>query len=387
MLIIISFLALALLFPSCHGAGWTPSSLPVVILRMDDVQVRTCEEMTKAAVDAVIAKDVPISLSLIAKGFDLSVYAKFAAYIRSVAANSLVEIASHSYSHQSYTENNLDWQRNDLISAQSLLSGVTGVLPTTFTPPLNLFDSDTLEALLSVPELKIFSSKCVWNQNIRGQVTDCDSPAAVTAPDIFRAGSYQLPAGAVLGGSGYWSNKLQPGNLTEAVKRIETQILNQNFSVVLLNPAEFSTSTECVSVDADKIALLESLIDYGAGKWQFMTFQEAAIHFTNDTTLFAAAEERGDRKFEYQAKLNLAVVFVLTACVLCVACLSFCRTSTEQKIQRKDRIAAELKRKKDIESKLKTQRVQRDLELTGNAQTAAGARDKKKINKAQYSMI
>jgi hypothetical protein len=213
----------------------------------------------------------------------------------------------------------------------------------------------------------------------------------VAAPDVLQGGSYHLPAGAVLGGDNYWDNKIQIGNLTQAVQWIESQILNQNFSVVLLHPSEFSTSTECVSVDTDKIALLESLIDYGAGRYQFMTFQEAAIYFANDTTIFDPVVDRADAKFEFQAKLNLFFVFCFTGCVLCVACLSFCRTSTEQKIQKRDRVAAEMKRKKEIDLKLKHQKKQRDVEMTTNQAGlgAAGkaAKGKKKMEKDHYLMI
>jgi peptidoglycan/xylan/chitin deacetylase (PgdA/CDA1 family) len=365
--------------------GWSERSLPTVLLRMDDLAVRSCVDMARAAVDAVLAKDTPITVSVIAKDFDKPLYAEVASYVRSLASNSLVEVASHSYSHSTYTGQGLAWQKEDMSLAQAVLSGVTGVLPTSFVPPQSSFDGDTLQAVHEEERLSIFSAKCVWNKDTPGSVISCPSPGAVSVPDVYREGSYQLPAGAVLGGDSYWNNKVQPGNLTEAIKWIESQILNQNFSVVLLHPYEFSTTTECVSVDTDKIALLESLIDYGAGKWQFATFQEAIMHFNNDTTLFDLPEERDDAKFEFQARLNIGIVFVFTGCVMCVACLSFCRTSTEQKIQRKDRQAAEMKRKKDIDSKLKTQRQQRDVELTTNSKSKIN--DKKKINKAAYSMI
>lgn len=374
-----------------EGAGWAPSNLPVVMLRIDDVAVRSCEAMSTAVIDAVLAKNTPINVGVIASDLDKTTHSDFADYIKSISDNSLAEIVSHSYSHQTYTDNDLNWQIDDMNSAQDVLSGVTGVLPTAFIPPLNTFDSDTLEAMLDVDSLKVFSAECIWNQDIFGQVTSCPAPGAVTAPNILTGGNYHLPAGAVLGGLDYWDNKIQPGNLSEAIKWIDTQILNQNFSVVLLHPYEFSTSTECVTVDSDKIAVLESLIDYGVGKYQFMTFKDAAVYFTNDTSIFNPQQERDDAKFEFQAKLNIFIVFCFTGCVLLVACCSFCRTSTEQKIQKKDRLAAEMKRKHEIDSKLKTQRKQRDIELTtnpGNPAMSPKNKDKKKLNKANsYSEL
>jgi len=378
-------IAAALLAP-CRGEGWTPQSLPVVMLRMDDLAVRSCVEMAQAAIDAVIAKDTPITVSVIAKDFEKSLYADVANYVRTISQNSLVEIISHSYSHTTYPYNDLNWQKSDIAHAQSVLSSITGMLPTAFVPPDNDFNGDTLLAVNDDNELQVFSAKCVWNRDTPGSVINCPSPGAVQAPDIFREGSYMLPAGAVLGGASYWNNKVQPGNVSEAVRWVESQLLNQNFSVVLLNPYEFSTSTECVSVDEDKIAVLEGLIDYGAGRWQFMTLQEGTMYFANDTTLFDAPPERANAKYEFQARLNILVVFIFTGCVLCAACLSFCRTSTEQKIQKKDRIAAELKRKKDIDTKLKGQRQQRDVEMTrSNSGKVKGG--KKKIDKSAYSRV
>lgn len=380
-------LLVATALATSHGAGWSPRSQPVVMLRMDDLAVRSCVTMAQAAIDAVIAKDTPITVSVIGKDFEKSLYADVADYVRTISQNSLVEIVSDSYSHTSYPDNDLAWQKSDLAQAQSVLSSITGLLPTAFVPPDNEFNGDTLLAVNDDNDIQVFSAKCVWNKDTPGSVINCPSPGAVQAPDIFREGSYLLPAGAVLGGNSYWSNKVQPGNVSEAVKWVESQILNQNFSVVMLNPYEFSTSTECVSVDEDKIAVLEGLIDYGAGRWQFMTFQEATMYFANDTTLFDAPPVRADAKYEFQARLNILVVFIFTGCVLCAACLSFCRTSTEQKIQKKDRIAAEMRRKKDIDSKLKSQRQQRDVELTRTNSGKVKGGKGKKIDKSAYSRV
>lgn len=389
MFVLFPFL-LFVLCPGSHGAGWTASSLPVVILRMDDVAVRSCEDMAKAAIDAVLAKSTPINVGIISKDLTKSSNAAFATYIKTISDNNLVEIFSHSSSHNTYTEQDYAWQVNDMATAQDTLSGVTGVVPTAFSPPLNSFDGETLEAMISIEELKVFSAKCVWNLDISGEVTNCPSPSAVGAPgDFLVEGTYHLPAGAVLGNTAYWNNKIQPGNLSAAIQWIDNQILNQNFSVVLLHPSEFSTSTECVSVDTAKIEILENLIDYGAGKYQFMTFQDAVKYFANDTAIFTSRSERADAKFGVQAKFNIVIVFSLTGCVLLVACLSFCRTSTEQKIQKKDRQAAEMKRKYEIDSKLKTQRKQREIEMGVkiDVQAAEINKEKKKIDKSAYSMI
>ena len=370
----------------CHAAWFTPSQLPVVILRMDDVAARSCEQMTKTAIDAVLAKNTPISVGVIANDIGLSTHEPFASYLRSIASNDLVEIFSHSYSHDDYTDHDLYWQIDDIATSQGVINSVTGALPRTLSPPLNTFNSETLEAMLNVDYMEVFTSKCAWNRNVPGEVIDCDAPGAVEAPNILTGGSYHLPAGAVLGGTSYWNNKIQAANLSEAIRWIDTQISQQNFSVVLLHPYEFSTSTECVTVDADKIAVLESLIDYGVGKYQFMTFQEAVMYFANDTTIFSI-EDPADAKFGFQAKFNLLVVFCLTGCVFVTACLSFCRTSTEQKIQKKDRIAAEMKRKKDIDAKLKNQRHQRNIELKTQPGKPGGSAPNKKVKHADYSKI
>jgi hypothetical protein len=84
-----------------------------------------------------------------------------------------------------------------------------------------------------------------------------------------------LPAGAVLGGYGYWEDYVKDANLTEAITWIELQIEMQGFSVVKLHPVEFATTYGCDDLSPTKMQVLRDLIAYGRSRWQFKTFADA----------------------------------------------------------------------------------------------------------------
>eukprot|EP00602_Paraphysomonas_sp_CaronLab_P002858 CAMPEP_0185029044 /NCGR_PEP_ID=MMETSP1103-20130426/15118_1 /TAXON_ID=36769 /ORGANISM="Paraphysomonas bandaiensis, Strain Caron Lab Isolate" /LENGTH=301 /DNA_ID=CAMNT_0027563653 /DNA_START=46 /DNA_END=948 /DNA_ORIENTATION=+ len=267
---------LTLLSP--YGRGDT--NLPAVVIRLDDVLTFWCEEMSKAAIEATISMDVPISMGVI--GVDLDKHQSFASYLRKVAENDLVEVLSHSYSHDVYAGSTLEWQENDLNDAQDIIEDVTRQSPVTFIPPTNVYDSNTLKALREHETIRVMSAQCSWSRTEPGETVVCGDGSDVVAPNITYDGLYMLPAGAVLGDTGYWNNYLLPANASIAADWIEAQIAAQGFSVLMLHPVEFATESTCTNLDTEKIAALQEVIRYGQGRWQFLSFTDAVEYISGE---------------------------------------------------------------------------------------------------------
>mmetsp|Transcript_352 Transcript_352/g.839 ORF Transcript_352/g.839 Transcript_352/m.839 type:complete len:517 (+) Transcript_352:48-1598(+) len=244
-------------------------ALPTVSFRLDDVQAWWCEEIVKDVVDEFLAQGVPLNLGLIGNGGSpLSSGGNIGTYLAGWATNPMIEMTSHSHTHVSYAANTLEFQTSDLKDGNDEMELVTGIRPTTFIPPLNEFNADTVTAMIS-ENMDIMSPSCVWDTG--GVPLYCPAAANVVAPNIDYNGVDMLPAGAVLGDADYWTDFSRPADSALAIEWIERQIENQGFSVVMLHPVEFATSDAC-NVLNSKFTQLREVFAYGAGKWDFMTY-------------------------------------------------------------------------------------------------------------------
>mmetsp|Transcript_3488 Transcript_3488/g.5439 ORF Transcript_3488/g.5439 Transcript_3488/m.5439 type:complete len:1094 (+) Transcript_3488:90-3371(+) len=261
--------------------GWTPqaSSRPVVSFRLDDVQAYWCEDISKTIIDIFIEEEVELNIGIIGKYLDQSV--NIASYLTDIASNPLLEMTSHSNQHQSFNGKTLSWQRSDLSSANSMIQDVTGKETISFITPYNTYDSTTPYAMLA-EDMNIISAECAWVPYTE-IILYCPPGSNVVAPNIGWNGIYSLPAGAVLGSQAYWNDYSLEGSLSSAIGWIETQIANQGFSVVMLHPVEFATSTECTTLNSAKVQVLRDLISYSRGRWDVMTFTNAVGALTGSS--------------------------------------------------------------------------------------------------------
>lgn len=275
---LISFIFLSV---CCLGKSlYDPSDLPVVIFRMDDVVTYFCEDAGIEAINTVIDKEVPIAVGLIANG--LAENKNFAKKVAKIAESEFVEIYSHSYLHDDYTGNTYDWQAEDLALADDEIEKITYRRPSTFAPPRNTYDEVTVTALLDNEDINLMSAQCSWRLDGKNTPLFCNKGSNVVAPNITYRNLYMLPTGAVMGDAGYFNDFLLPASLEDTVAWVEAQIENQGFSVIMLHPLEFATDSTCLTIDQDKIDVLKQVIDYGKGRWQFMTFQQAVKYYTGE---------------------------------------------------------------------------------------------------------
>lgn len=201
---------------------------PSVIFRLDDVQAWWCEAQVKATVDNFLQVGVPVNVGMI--GEFLPDSANMVAYLQGLTWNPLVEFVSHSLLHESYASQTVPWQVNDLNTANNIFQSVTGVRPKSFIPPFNEYSNNLFEALQQ-SGMTIMSAECAWHPagtSEYGTPVYCADGSDVVAPYINEGGIYRLPAGAVLGGTEYWTNYHAPASFEAALGWINAQI-GKNF--------------------------------------------------------------------------------------------------------------------------------------------------------------
>ena len=203
-------------------------------------------------------------------------------YLKSISSNPLVEIVSHSYTHEPYAGKNVSWQEQNLEASLVTIEDVTSVVPRSFIPPENSYDENTVAVEVKY-NLTVMSAQCTWNLTLSNTTISCGVGSEVVAPNITWNGIAMLPAGAVLGNTSYWEDFSGEASVENAVAWINAQISGQGFSVLMLHPQEFAKgedlNEDCVDLDEDKLNVLKDLIEYGKDKWQFMTFQNAKTYF------------------------------------------------------------------------------------------------------------
>ena len=138
--------ALALSLTSAHAK--------TIMFRDDDAEAYFSVDILRTVTDTVISKGVPQTIGVIPShpsGQMLYEDPALVAYLNSIKGQPGVELALHGYQH-SYTEfatlNVVDAEAR-IAAGLGVLQSVLGVTPTTFIPPQNAFNADTLQACVN----------------------------------------------------------------------------------------------------------------------------------------------------------------------------------------------------------------------------------------------
>ena len=206
---------------SLKPTTYLDNSKPVVSFRLDDVQSFWCEDISQYVIDLFISEEVPVNVGII--GEELNHGTSIDDYLLSLSSNLLIEMTSHSFVHDSFEGKSYIWQWGDMDDSLDMISSVTTVTPTSFIPPRNEYDNNTLSAAKALG-IRVFSPECTWSLTKPNTPDHCKSSAQVAAPHIERDGLFMLPTGAVLGGLDYWQDFLLNASLADAVSWIELQI-------------------------------------------------------------------------------------------------------------------------------------------------------------------
>lgn len=160
--LIVLLLSVVVFLAAQHASGQDENEKKYVIFRDDDItsnyKLKTLKTVNQVHVD----KNVPVTLGIIPHPYlnqhDNELYMDHALleYMKSISSNPLFEFAQHGYTHHDVTgtPNPSEFygvpyasQYNTIKQGQSDIENAFGVRPTTFIPPFDRGDNNTLKAL------------------------------------------------------------------------------------------------------------------------------------------------------------------------------------------------------------------------------------------------
>ncbi|MGA7076691.1 MAG: DUF2334 domain-containing protein [Halobacteriota archaeon] len=249
---------------NAQGATGNGQTKKYVIFRDDDVAPRAKFAELQAVNQVHIDKNVPVTLSIIphqnaSGGNQLLTDKQFLNYMRSLASNRLFEFAQHGYTHQSgsmaspseFYGRPYAVQYDTIKKGRDDITQAFGVVPTTFVPPFDKGDNNTLKAAkaLGFTEYSTAFRDFNVNQGQRGGIK-VESVSLVFANESL-----------------------------ESMKSETERFLNDPHSidtfVVLYHPADFSGPNGVVN--SERVKLLADYIDYleSTGRVQFTKFDRS----------------------------------------------------------------------------------------------------------------
>jgi peptidoglycan/xylan/chitin deacetylase (PgdA/CDA1 family) len=148
-----------------HVSGQNENGTKYVIFRDDDITSNYNLKTLKAVNQVHVDKSVPVTLGIVPHPYlnqhDNELYMDHALlqYMTSISSNPLFEFAQHGYTHHDVTGTlnpsefygvRYGFQYNTIKQGQSDIEKAFGIKPTTFIPPFDRADINTLKALKSL---------------------------------------------------------------------------------------------------------------------------------------------------------------------------------------------------------------------------------------------
>ncbi len=270
---------------SCAGSGATDNAQTnkYVIFREDDVAPNADFAELQAVNQVHIDKNVPLTLGIIPHPYPtpsgnqlIEVNHQFLDYMRSIASNHLFQFAQHGYTHQNIAPSlrgpsefygrPYAAQYDAIKQGRDDITQALGVTPTSFLPPFDKSDNNTLKAAQAL-----------------GFAEYCTAFADVNMNQGYRDGIKIDTISLVLG------NESLP-----SMESATAQWLNDPHSIdtfiVLYHPADFRAPDG--TVNAEKVKLLGDYIDYlrGTGRVQFTTLDRSWTTTGNGAVASSSSE-------------------------------------------------------------------------------------------------
>ena len=148
-----------------------------LIVRSDDAEAFFGLDLLRTVTDTVIGYGVPHTLGVIPShpsGELLSDDPDMVAYLNSIKGTTGVELALHGWQHSSYEFASLTLAeaQSKIASGLAELQSTLGIVPTTFIPPYNAFNSNTLQACLGGGLTRFsaasYSDPAAWTESPAG---------------------------------------------------------------------------------------------------------------------------------------------------------------------------------------------------------------------------
>eukprot|EP01114_Cavostelium_apophysatum_P008846 TRINITY_DN2171_c0_g1_i2.p1 TRINITY_DN2171_c0_g1~~TRINITY_DN2171_c0_g1_i2.p1 ORF type:complete len:420 (-),score=70.39 TRINITY_DN2171_c0_g1_i2:32-1291(-) len=242
-----------------------------VVFRLDDIQDNYITGAQRAIIDVFKVEKIPMTAGIISYYFGNDQtqvnYIKDALRVPDWD----FEIANHGYYHEYFDQYTLEQQRGLIGNALNKTLRLLDPLVTqisTFVPPMNVYNADTL-TVLNEFGFKAMSSQYALDH---------------TGKYPFKAdGIYRWPIDSATSNMSY-STKFLPITAQQSMEKIQRQMLRDGFAAVMMHPQEFSVLNEANAptkeVNTAQIEELKSLIAMvRAAGMKFTTFRNLPQEF------------------------------------------------------------------------------------------------------------
>jgi len=216
-----------------------------VAFRLDNVQDFWLNDVQNTVLDTFNKKNAPLTISILGKfiGDD----PKVVDHIKESLQNKTTQIrlANRSWEYVDHTDYDLQKQLASIKQTNDKIFDVFGSRVVIFMPPYDAFNKDTIEAVKQTK--MIYFSASITNDpppfptDSLKHIPSTVSFANLSGDDPFLSGTTQQ----------------------KALTKVQASVKQHGFAVVSLHPPDFAVQTDVFEneVDADKMKLLESLID------------------------------------------------------------------------------------------------------------------------------
>ncbi len=246
--LVVFFLMLSLVFIPVYAIpAYSTASCQCVAFRLDDIQDYWLDSVQTKIIDTFHQKNASLTIGII--GNHIGQDAKLTNDIKSkMGKTPRLELANHGWNHEDFTQFSRDQQNMFMKNTNDQISSVFGIIPSTFIPPFNTVNADTMIAFLE----NNF-------QYISADVSQ-DAPSIL----VKNARVYHVPGNAQTSNLTNNDNLWHPYDNQHLLVTVMSDIQQYGYSVVVLHPPEYAIrihSHYANEVDKNQIKNLESLID------------------------------------------------------------------------------------------------------------------------------
>jgi len=192
---------------------------PCVAFRMDDFQDYWITAGQEAIVDLFNSRKLPLTIGIISNFFGQDT--AHVTHIVNATKSGYIEVASHGYNHEDFTTFSAADQQTLLSESIAQIKQITGITVSTFIPPYNAWNTDTIAAM-NTNKITTFSSE-----------EDLDMPPFPTGTP------YHYPIGADTSYTDSTWTWYYPQASSVVFSEITAQIRRGGYAAVMLHPMEF----------------------------------------------------------------------------------------------------------------------------------------------------
>lgn len=225
------------------------SSVPLVAFRMDDIQDWWLEDAQQTVINVFKSRKLPLTIGIIANYFYTDGHTTMRDFVKKCLKTSgfPIEIANHGWKHEDFTTFSASKQDKLIKQAKAkTISDLSLSDLTTFIPPFNKFDDNTIAALKN-NGFKTMSAGIseYTSRNYPGTKSSFrEYPVGSSTTDL--SDSYKISA-------------------EESFEMIQDQIRDHGFSAVMMHFVEFTDDDGDIDYDAldDLVRLIDMVKDAG----------------------------------------------------------------------------------------------------------------------------